>query len=296
LEENEVKKIELLKNAESLKLSSILERESDQLKLLSDLNRSHAASNVEIMSDAEKDSAKDELARLKVKFDEEVTVIQKAIDDCRKSKVASEEKINRLQRDVDNLSKKLRGEYLLLLDNLDSQTRVKFAYFPVILRFISSLDSMFVQVDFKAGVRKFRTLVWHYPKNCTDLVQVVDAGLAREIKRLIAHFFSVWLEDDNNLTKWEDGELSASDRRIIMTVWLAEAWATVQREMQLVRLWEKTGSLMKIDGSDLDKIKPSGLEGYVITKEELEAHVDAVQGKAFIAVFTSCVNLFCCFA
>ncbi len=77
------------------------------------------------MSDEEKAKAREELAQLKKKLDADSATIQKAIDECREAKVASEDKLKKMQREVDDLSKRLRGEYLLLLDNLDSQTRVR---------------------------------------------------------------------------------------------------------------------------------------------------------------------------
>ena len=30
-----------------------------------------------------------------------------------------------------------------------------------------------------------------------------------------------WLEDDENLTKWEDGTLSVGDRRVLLTHWFS---------------------------------------------------------------------------
>jgi len=76
--------------------------------------------------------------------------------------------------------------------------------------------------EFKSELRKQEGLLWLFPAGSTDMLQPVDAGrilfliftgLGRELKRLIGEVQDQWLEDDDNLCRWEDGTLRASDRR-----------------------------------------------------------------------------------
>jgi hypothetical protein len=114
-----------------------------------------------------------------------------------------------------------------------------------------------------AARRDCNTLVWFYSANCTDVLQPVDAGYGRDVKREIGVRCAKWLEDDENLQQWEDGSLSASERRVLMTLWAAEAVAAVNASPErLRRYFEKTGSLMTADGSGDAAIQPQGTEGY----------------------------------
>lgn len=62
------------------------------------------------------------------------------------------------------------------------------------------------------------------PPNKTDQVQPVDDGLGREIKWNMGKEEDEWLEDDDNLIKWEDNKLTASDRRILLAQWYCTAF------------------------------------------------------------------------
>ena len=47
----------------------------------------------------------------------------------------------------------------------------------------------------------------------------VDRGKGRHIKILIGQEEDAWLEDDDNLQKYENNELTASDWRILLANW-----------------------------------------------------------------------------
>ena len=57
------------------------------------------------------------------------------------------------------------------------------------------------------------------PAGKTDQVQPVDRGKGRQIKIYIGQEEDKWLEDDDNLQKYENNELTASDRRILLANW-----------------------------------------------------------------------------
>jgi hypothetical protein len=75
--------------------------------------------------------------------------------------------------------------------------------------------------DFRTMMKaKLNVLVWNLQPGTTDITQPVDSGYGRAVKRLIGVKLCEWLENEANLQRWESGKLSASDRRILLTVWV----------------------------------------------------------------------------
>ena len=67
---------------------------------------------------------------------------------------------------------------------------------------------------------KHNVLVWNLPAGTTDITQPVDSGYGRAVKRLIGVKLAEWLDNEANLEKWETGKLTASERRILFTIWV----------------------------------------------------------------------------
>ena len=61
------------------------------------------------------------------------------------------------------------------------------------------------------------------PPNETDQAQPIDRGLGRQVKIYLDEFLDEWLHKDENLSKWEDNLLTASDRRILLANWYYDA-------------------------------------------------------------------------
>lgn len=118
-------------------------------------------------------------------------------------------------------------EYLLLQDNLDAQ----------------------LQPAYITALKQQRTVSRWLLAGKTDYVQPVDAGLGRQIKLYIGEEMDKWLDDDDNLEKWEGNSLSASDRRVLLTHWLAAAWKKAIAKPETLRAYfEHTGALMPLTG------------------------------------------------
>ena len=98
------------------------------------------------------------------------------------------------------------------------------------------------------------------PEKHTDKIHPIDAGCGRMMKDKIGATMETWLEEENNLNKWQD-RLSAKDRRILMTQWTGEVWSEPSNDETL---FEKTGCFLTADGSDDVKISPQGLKNYQI--------------------------------
>lgn len=90
------------------------------------------------------------------------------------------------------------SRYLLLQDNLDSQCQPE--YLRVLREECQTDDHKVVP-------------------NLTDQTQPVDDGLGRQVQIYMGREEDKWLEDDNNMSKWENNELTASDRRILLAHW-----------------------------------------------------------------------------
>ena len=109
---------------------------------------------------------------------------------------------------------------------------------------------------------ELNTIVYMLPENHTDKLQPIDAGCGRMMKLKIGAAKETWLEEEDNLDKWQDN-LSASDRRILMTQWAGKAWSELcSNQTFFKRLFEKTGCMITADGTDDFKISPQGLENY----------------------------------
>ena len=69
--------------------------------------------------------------------------------------------------------------------------------------------------------------MWLYPGGCTDALQPIDAGLGAFIKVEVGKQLDPWLENGDNRERWESNALTASDRRVLFTKWVATAVDTV---------------------------------------------------------------------
>ena len=73
------------------------------------------------------------------------------------------------------------------------------------------------------------------------------------------------LDDDDNLAKWEDNTLTASDRRILLANWYYKACKKALEGEAKMKYFQHAGALLTADGSDDDLIKLEGVpRGYKI--------------------------------
>ena len=64
-----------------------------------------------------------------------------------------------------------------------------------------------------------------------------------------------WMDTEENLTKWEENLLSASDRRILLGNWYFTAVTRALQGDAKRKYFEHAGALLTADGSDDDLIK-----------------------------------------
>ena len=137
--------------------------------------------------------------------------------------------------------------FLLFCDNLEGQTKPAFK------------DEVIAQ----KGIPVFGVA------NATDIWQPVDGGYGATLKRLVNQEFFNWLDDEENCEKWygEKSKISASEKRILITHWVAAAYKRLTApkfDGFRYRLFEKTGCLITADGSDDHEINPEGLQDYKV--------------------------------
>ena len=131
--------------------------------------------------------------------------------------------------------------YLLFQDNLDAQKQPGY---------IDKLKA--------SGVDDHKL-----PPNETDNLQPIDRGLGRHVKIYMGQLLDEWLDDDDNMTKWEDNLLSASDRRILLANWFDKAAKRALEGDAKVKYFQHAGGLLTADGSDDELIKFEGMpKGY----------------------------------
>ena len=128
--------------------------------------------------------------------------------------------------------------------------------------------------DFKRKVSEIGGVCWYGVPNATDIWQPVDAGYAEHLKVQIKHEHFKWFDSEENAEKWYniDNTFSASERRILLTHWIANAYNNLidtRFDDFRYRLFQKTGCLLTADGSDDSLIQPEGLPNYKVPPPSL---------------------------
>lgn len=137
-----------------------------------------------------------------------------------------------------------QGPHIVTLDNLNAHCTPEFR-----------------ELLLSAGVH-----LVYLPPRCTDLVQVVDAGLGYAVKRRMKNsFFSHYLD---NHRRWNDGKVSAAQRRRLHVTWLSTALANFYEEdgmKQVKRIFRRCGLNNRLDGrDDAERVIPGYDEPIVV--------------------------------
>ena len=94
--------------------------------------------------------------------------------------------------------------------------------------------------------------------NETDQVQPIDRGLGRHIKIYMGECMDDWLDTEDNITKWEENQLTASDRRILLANWYFKACTMALEGDAKLKYFRHAGALLTADGTDDDLIELEG--------------------------------------
>ena len=100
---------------------------------------------------------------------------------------------------------------------------------------------------------------------CTSRVQVVDVMVNKPFKDEVRRLFENHL--DSNFERYVEGKISASERRVLMTKWVGEAWSKVGKmKDSIIRSFKKCGLSVALDGSEDDQVNIEGIPNYQTPK------------------------------
>ena len=141
--------------------------------------------------------------------------------------------------------------------------------------FCDNLDCQ-IQEQFLNLLKTVNCFRWLLPSQSTSETQPVDAGLGRLVKLHIAQEFESWLEIDENLELWENGKLSASEKRILVTKFVGSAWDKIflSGKYKPTCYFQKTGCMLTLDGSEDDLVNIEGCPEYKPPKAPSADDVD----------------------
>ena len=118
---------------------------------------------------------------------------------------------------------------------------------------------------YQAEAKEWNIKLVFTPEDCTDVTAVTDDGIGNEIKKRIVKMYQGDLESsEERLAQWKDGKVSASERRILFTKWLGDAWEdfTTNNQKMITNAFKRCGMYNDIDGKEnhlvkLDKRMPN---------------------------------------
>ena len=132
--------------------------------------------------------------------------------------------------------------------------------------------------EYRTEMRNFcNGLVKNYPPNTSDKgMAPVDNGLGFMVKHEIGVEQEKWLENEDNMIKWENNKMTASEKRVLLVKWIAMACDTcLSKEEMLYKYLAKAGAFMSVDGSGDEKIRPDGLpDGFKYEWDHVEIDSD----------------------
>jgi hypothetical protein len=120
-----------------------------------------------------------------------------------------------------------------------------------------SLDAFAPQMTkgLMAEFKKLNYTTSYIPGGCTSFVQVLDVSLNKPLKQLVAQA----AEDhaDKYASWYQEGKFTISERRVLLTQWVAIAWKRLHEEYKdtIIKTFRSVGLSLNPDGSEDHKLK-----------------------------------------
>jgi transposase-like protein len=105
------------------------------------------------------------------------------------------------------------------------------------------------------------------PPGTTGLVQPLDVAINAEFKAIVDRLQNEHMHANLNL--YIENKMTASQRRVLITKWVGQAWDEVSAKKDMIkRAFEKCGISVPIDGSRDSCINIEGLSDYKVEEQE----------------------------
>ena len=112
------------------------------------------------------------------------------------------------------------------------------------------------------------------PPGCTSLVQPLDVVFNGPFKKAVDELATTHMEA--NVSDYLHGNFTASERRILLTKWIGEAWEKVAANKDMViRGFKKCGVSVAINGSEDNEINIKDLEDYEVESDDDDPFVSS---------------------
>ncbi len=135
---------------------------------------------------------------------------------------------------------------------------------PVFLQ----LDNYSVQATnfFKRRAKKDEVLLVYTQGSCTDLQAVIGDEMGRFLKTKVAEFYRQDFESSQERTDaYTDGKVSASERRILVSRWLGEAWKIWKSFPGMITTsFKRMGAFNDIHGRENHLVKVRNMYSYEV--------------------------------
>ena len=96
----------------------------------------------------------------------------------------------------------------------------------------------------KQLLQRKKTLLIDIPPGCTSRVQPLDVSVNKPFKYAVRTQFEKHLND--NLTLYTEGKIPASERRVLLTRWVGNAWDHICSNREMVNAHSRNVALMSI--------------------------------------------------
>jgi hypothetical protein len=99
----------------------------------------------------------------------------------------------------------------------------------------------------------------YIPGGCTGFVQVLDVSLNKALKALVTQQASN--HADKYHDRYEAGDFTVANRRVLLTKWVAEAWKELHEKYKdvIIKTFRSVGLSLNPDGSEDSELKVKGL-------------------------------------
>ena len=105
------------------------------------------------------------------------------------------------------------------------------------------------------------------PPGTTSLVQPLDVTFNKPFKAEVDKLANEHMQQ--NLESYVRGEINASERRILFTKWVGEAWERLSAKKEMIiRAFRKCGISVAIDGSEDTEIHIEGIDDYMVEEDD----------------------------